>query len=95
MGVTDVEVLSFDECTQAVRDKLNREVASLKDSDYETLVSVNEEKERAKVLIKLKDDSIREIIVLSTGESSAIVRIKGNIKPSDLDKVMKDNKPSK
>ena len=95
MGVTGVEVYSFDECKQSVKDKLSRVIASLKDDDYEPLVSVNEDKERTKILMKLKDESIREIVVLTSGDSPAIIRIKGNIKPSDIEKIIKENKPDK
>jgi len=92
MGVTGIEVFSFDECEQSVKDKLNRAIASLKDEDYEPLVSVNEDKERTKILMKLKDDSIREMVILTSGDSPAIIRIKGNIKPSDIEKIVKENK---
>jgi uncharacterized protein with FMN-binding domain len=95
MGVSGVEVLSFDNCEQSVKDKLDREIASFKDGNYETLVSANEGKDRTKVLVKIKDESIKEILVLAMGESLAIIRIKGNIKPSDIDKVIKENKSSK
>jgi len=95
MGVTGIEVLSFDACEQSVKDKLIKEIASLKDKDYETMVSVNEDKQRAKILVKLKDDMIKEIIVLASGDDIALIRIKGNINPSDIDKVIKENKSSK
>jgi len=94
MGVTSVEVYSFDECTESVKNKLNRAIASLKDENYETVVSVNEENERTRVLIKLKDESIREIVVLATGDDPAMIRIKGNIKPSDVEKIVKENNKS-
>jgi DNA repair exonuclease SbcCD nuclease subunit len=95
MGVKEVEVLSFDDCNESVKEKLNHAIASLKDDNYETMISVNEGKERTKVLVKLKDESIREIIVLTTGEDPAIIRIKGKIKLSDFEKVMKKNKSDK
>jgi len=94
MGVTGVEVFSFDKCTESVKNKLNRAIASMKDENYETVVSVNEENERTKVLIKLKDESIREIVVLTSGDEPAIIRIKGNIKPSDVENIVKENNKS-
>ena len=88
MGVKGVEVFSFDECEQSVKDRLNQAIASLKDENYETMISVNEDKEHTKIMVKLKDDTIRELVVLTTGDDPAMVRIKGNIKPSDLDSVI-------
>lgn len=95
MGVDGIEVYSFDACEQSVKDELNSDIASLKDDNYETMISVNEQKERTKVLAKLKDEFIREIVVLTTGDSPAMIRIKGKIKPSDFEKVVKDNKSIK
>jgi hypothetical protein len=95
MGVREVEVLSFEECKQSVKEKLNKRIASLKDEDYETMVSVNNEKERTKILLKLKDETIEELIIMTSGDSPALIRIKGKIKPSDIENVINKNKPGK
>ena len=95
MGVSGVEVFSFDSCEQAVKDKLNEAIASLKDNDYETMVSVNEDNERTRILVKLKDEVIKELVVLTTGDDPAMIRIKGNIKQSDIEKVINKNKSDK
>ena len=92
MGVTEVDVFSFDECERAVIDRLNKEIASLKDENYETMVSVNEENEHTKILVKPEGESIRELIVLTTGDDPSMVRIKGKIKASDIEKIIDKNK---
>ena len=94
-GVDGVEVFSFDECEKSVRDSLNSAIASLKDENYETMVSVNEDSERTKILVKVKDDTIRELVILTTGDDPAIIRIKGKIKPSDVDSVIINAKSDK
>jgi len=95
MGVSGIEVFSFDECEQSVKDKLNQAIASLKDEKYETMISVNEDKAHTRIMMKLKDDVIKELVVLTTGDDLAMIRIKGNIKPSDVEKVINNNKPDK
>ena len=95
MGVNEIEVVSLESCEQSVKERLNKAISSLKDESYETMVSVNEEKERTKILVKLKDETVREIVVLVTGEDAAIVRIKGNIKPSDIETVVNKNNSGK
>lgn len=95
MGVNGIEVLSFNECGQSVKKKLNKEIASLKDANYETMVSANEEKENTKILVKLQDEFIEEIVVLTTGENPAMVRIKGKIKPSDIENVINKTQSDK
>jgi hypothetical protein len=92
MGVNGIEVLSFDECNPSVKERLNAAIASLKDEQYETMISVNEEKERTKILVKLEDESIRELIVMTSGDTPALIRIKGKIKPSDIENVVNQNK---
>ena len=92
MGVTGVEVYSFDECDQPVKKKLNDAIKNLKDSSYEMLVSTMEDGERTKVLVKIKDDYIDEIVVVAGGNDPALVRIKGKIKPDDIRNVVKNNK---
>jgi len=94
-GVDGVEVFSFGDCRQSLKDKLNQAIASLKDENYETMISVNDDSERTKILVNVKDDTIRELVVLTTGDDPAIIRIKGKIKPSDVDAVIKNNKPDK
>ena len=92
MGVNGIEVFSFDECNPSVKERLHQAIASLKDTSYETMVSVNEETERTKILVKTDGESIRELIVMTSGDDPAIVCIKGKIKPSDIEQVINKNK---
>lgn len=91
MGVNGIEVYSFEDCSPSVKERFNKEIASLKDTKYETMLSVNEETERTKILVKIEKEAIRELIVLTSGNEPALVRIKGNIKPSDIEKVINNN----
>jgi len=93
--VDGVEVFSFDDCGQSVKDSLNQAITSMKDENYETMISVNEDKEHTKILVKMEDDAIRELVILTTGDDPALVRIKGKIKPSDVETVINNNKPDK
>jgi len=91
-GVTGVEVFSFEECDMPVKEKLNDAIKNLKDSSYETIVSTTQDGERTKVLVKIKDDYINEIVVIAGGSDPALVRIKGKIKPEDMQDVVENNK---
>jgi 7-cyano-7-deazaguanine synthase in queuosine biosynthesis len=91
MGVTGVEVFSFDECDKQVIDELNDAIKNLKDNSYETLVSTTQDGERTKVLVKIKEDFINEIVVISGGSDPALIRITGKIKPEDIQKVIDNN----
>jgi len=95
MGVKGIEVLSFDSCEQSVKDRLTQAIASLKDEKYEPFITVNDETGRTKILVKMNEDYIQELVVLSSGDDPAIVRIKGKIKPSDINNVIDKNKSGK
>jgi len=88
MGVDGVEVFSFDECAQEVKDRLATAVSNLKDAAYETMISSNENGERVRVLVRIDEEMIREMVVVVTGNSHALVRIKGKIKPEDIQRVV-------
>ena len=91
-GVNEVDVYSFDECENDVKDRFNDAIKNLKDKDYDTLVSTSEDGERTKVLVKIKNDVISEIVVLAGGSDPAFIRIKGKIKPEDVNSVVKSNR---
>ena len=55
------------------------------------MLTSNEKGSRTKVMVRIEKDMIRELVVLTTGSRNALVRIKGKIKPSDVNKVMIDH----
>ena len=88
-----IEVLSFEECGNTVKDDLRAAIKKLKDPNYETMVNANEEGNRTKVMVRIDKDIIRELVILTTdGGDDALIRIKGKIKPSDIEKVINDHK---
>jgi len=91
-GVSGVEVYAFDECENSVKERFNDAIKNIKDSSYETLISTNEDGERVKILVKIKNDYISEIVVIAGGDDPALVRIKGKIKPDDVNSVVEKNK---
>ena len=82
MGVNGIEILEFDNCAQEVKDRLSTAIRNLRD----------ERDSRTKVLVKIKEDMIRELVIFTTGSDNALIRIKGKISPSDLDRVINEHK---
>ena len=89
MGVKGVEVLSLDDCSEDVKNDFQNAVRSLKDPTFERMVVTNEGKERMEVLIRIENEVIREVAMMVTGEDYALIRIKGKIKKSDIEKLSK------
>ena len=91
-GVKGVEIMDFSDTTPLVKERLNRAILSLKDADYEKLISVNDEGTRVSILAKMENDIIRELIVMTAGNEPALIRIKGRIRPSDIGNIMNNSK---
>jgi phosphoglycolate phosphatase-like HAD superfamily hydrolase len=87
-GVSGVEIFSFDVCDTKLKENFNEAIKKLKDSTYETLIATNKNGEYTKVLLKIRKDFIREIVVITGGNSPAMVRIKGKIKHEDVKDVI-------
>lgn len=91
MGVDGIEVLDLDECGEKVKENFSNAIKDLKDPTFETMVTSNEKDSRTKVMIRIDKEMIRELVVLTTGKDNALIRIKGKIKPSDIEKVVKNH----
>ena len=75
------------------KNDLRTAIKKLKDPNYETMVNSNEGGSRTKVMVRIDKDIIRELVILTTdGGDDALIRIKGKIKPSDIEKVINDHK---
>ena len=93
MGVSSIEVLPFDECGSTVKENLRTAIKQLKDPNFETMVTSNEGGSRTKVMVRIDKEMIRELVILTTdGGDDALIRIKGKIKPSDIERVVNDHK---
>ncbi|MDD3036469.1 DUF4252 domain-containing protein [Bacteroides sp.] len=92
MGVDGIEILKFNDCGQNVKERLKTAIKNLKDADYETMVKSNKNDTHTKILVKIKKNKIRELVVLTTGDDYALIRIKGNIDPKNMEQVISEHK---
>ena len=87
-GVEGVEVIDLGRAGDEVKQRFADAVKAVKDTAFETMINTNENGERTKVMVRIKDDVIHELVVLAAGHKPAMVRIKGKIKKSDIEKVV-------
>lgn len=85
-NVSSVRVLSLSECDWSVREKFSKKTANIELDEYSVLLKVNEDNEEVRVLVKVRDDAIRELLVFTTGDDPAMIQVKGKLKKSDIDK---------
>lgn len=92
MGVNSVNIFCLEDCSSETLDKFNAELRDLEDPDFEPLVTSNEDGERTKILVKVKDDMIREMVICHVDDEVAVIHLKGKIKPEDIAQVINDHK---
>ena len=92
-GVNSVQVLDMEDCSSAIRKDFQHEVNQLDLHGYETLVQTKEKDETVKLITKMDNDTIHELIVVVTGKDEcALTRLKGTIKKEDVEVMMTENK---
>jgi hypothetical protein len=88
-GAKSLEVLSFSDCDPTLKSRLNEAVRLLKDGEYETLFRTNDAGERVSILLKIKDDAVREVVVITSGDDPALIRIRGKIRTADVERMIR------
>lgn len=91
MSISSVQVLSLDECSSDVKLSFNSLAQQLSDDKYEVLLKANEKDEKTRILARFKDDAISELVIVTMGKEPALVRIKGKIRPEDVQKLVNSN----
>lgn len=92
MGVQSVDVLELAECSSDTKQHFQESLAAFQDPAFETVITSNEASGRTKVLFKIEEDHIREILLYTTGNDCSLIHIKGKISPKDLEKIVEENK---
>lgn len=83
--INSLKVLDLEECSQSVRSRFASKMDKLKLNGYETMVQVNDEGEKVHILMKIKKDEIRELLIVCVGDGDcALVQFKGKISKNDL-----------
>lgn len=88
-GIEQIDLFDFQPCTRAVKEQFATAVNKVKDAAYETVFTCNNNGRRIRVMIRIRKEVIREVIILITGEKSGLIRILGAIRTSDIDDVIK------
>ena len=83
-GVKDIDVLCLEDCKPSMCESFREAMENMQDRDFETLVSVNDKEEKVKILVKIDDESISELVVLVLDTDITMVRLWGEINPKDI-----------
>lgn len=83
--ISSIRVLSLEDCSDAVKQRFNNSLIHFNDDQYELFISSNEKDEKVRLFLKFKNNKIREMVVMTMGDSPALVQLKGKINLSDIE----------
>lgn len=87
--INSVRVLDLEECSERVKTRFTKRIASLNGHGYETLVRAKDQDGSVQILVKEKKDIIKELLIVCGGKDDcALIQLKGNIRQEDIDKLI-------
>ena len=92
-SIRSMRALNLEDCSQKVKEQFLESAKRLSTKGYEQIVSSNVDGERTLVLVKLKKNAIRELLVLNADdEDCQLLQLKGKMKQVDLGDIIKNVK---
>ena len=92
-SIRSMRALNLEDCSQKVKEQFLESAKRLSTKGYEQIVSSNVDGERTLVLVKLKKNAIRELLVLNADdEDCQLVQLKGKMKHANLGDIIKNVK---
>ncbi|MBQ6433458.1 MAG: DUF4252 domain-containing protein [Bacteroidaceae bacterium] len=91
-SISAVRVLDLSDCSQSVRNRFLNRIADANDEGYEPFVQTNEKDEQTRVLMRVDDEYVREILIASADRADCqMVQIKGKIRLEDVQQIVDEN----
>lgn len=91
--IDSIKVLDMEDCSKAVKQQFFKDVARLKTTGYEELMTAKEAKEQTVIMVKRSKTGIKELVIVdSDDDDAALIQILGNIKDSEIQKIVAKKK---
>lgn len=91
--IDSIKVLDMEDCSNAVKQQFFKDVTQLKTAGYEELMTVKEADEQTVILAKRNKTGIKELVIVdSDTDDAALIQILGNIKNSEIQKIVAEKK---
>lgn len=91
--INSIKVLDMEDCSKAVKQQFFKDVARLKTIGYEELMTAKEADEQTVILAKRSKTGIKELVIVDSGDDdAALIQILGNIKNSEIQKIIAEEK---
>lgn len=91
--INNIKVLDMEDCSKAVKQQFFKDVARLKTVGYEELMTAKEADEQTIIMVKRSKTRIKELVIVDSGDDdAALIQILGNIKNSEIQKIIAEEK---
>lgn len=83
--VKSMRILDLEDCSVSVKERFAKRVAKLNKKGYETLMQVNDDGEKVRILTKTKNDMIREMLIFCIEDKDcSLIQMSCKIKKEDI-----------
>lgn len=91
--IDSIKVLDMEDCSKAVKQQFFKDVTQLKTAGYEELMTAKEADEQTVIMVKRSKTGIKELVIVdSDDDDAALIQILGNIKNSEIQKIIAEEK---
>ncbi len=91
--INSIKVLDMEDCSKAIKQQFFKDVARLKTVGYEELMTAKEADEQTVIMVKRSRTGIKELVIVDSGDDdAALIQIMGNIKDSEIQKIIAEEK---
>ena len=91
--IDSIKVLDMEDCSKAVKQQFFKDVARLKTVGYEELMTAKEADEQTIIMVKRSKTRIKELVIVDSDDDDAsLIQILGNIKNSEIQKIIAEEK---
>ena len=92
-NIDSIKILDMEDCSNAVKQQFLKDANQLKTAGYEVLMTAKEAKEQTVILTKRNKTGIKELVIVDSGDDdAALTQILGNIKNSEIQKIIAEEK---
>lgn len=91
-GLDLVEMVDLENCSSAVKRQFEERIAQIDTTKYTKAVSENSDGSKTAVYMVIKEEAIREILIVMQGKECGFVYMKGKLKPENLQELQNMNK---
>ena len=89
--INSIKILDLGECSEQVKSRFLRKVNRLDLQGYERVMQTKEDGEKVQVLLKMQDNAVRELLIISAGkENCSLIQLSGKIRQEDIAGLVED-----